>query len=203
MAERTPRPIRALPTEYAGILFRSRTEARWAHFYDALNITWEYEREGFDIDGVNYLPDFWLPEQERWVEVKGVRPTLLEQEKCQWLADGTGHPALMVWGEPTPPDVLMGLPNGEADQALVFTSEWDDHSFWWCVCPYCGFLDTAYQGRSARLRCRCVAIRHTDEDRSCTFGRPLLEEAYAAARRAFTGPDFLGKRTDRYEPAAS
>ena len=37
--------IIALPTKYAGIQFRSRLEARWAVFFDALKIKWEYEPE--------------------------------------------------------------------------------------------------------------------------------------------------------------
>jgi len=36
-------------------------EARWAVFFDALGIKYEYEAEGYDLGGVWYLPDFWLP----------------------------------------------------------------------------------------------------------------------------------------------
>lgn len=51
--------IKAIQTEYKGYLFRSRLEARWAIFFDACNMEWEYEPEGLVFeDGVNYLPDF-------------------------------------------------------------------------------------------------------------------------------------------------
>ena len=66
--------IKAIETSYAGCRFRSRLEARWAVFFDALGITWEYEAQGFTVGTYNprrYLPDFWLPETETWVEVKG------------------------------------------------------------------------------------------------------------------------------------
>jgi len=54
--------IKAIETRYNGYWFRSRLEARWAVFFDALEIDYEYEPEGFDLgDGVWYLPDFWLP----------------------------------------------------------------------------------------------------------------------------------------------
>lgn len=53
--------IQAIETTYKGYRFRSRLEARWAVFFDALNIKWEYEPEGFDLLGEWYLPDFWLP----------------------------------------------------------------------------------------------------------------------------------------------
>jgi len=35
--------ITAIPTEYAGCTFRSRLEARWAVFFDAMRIEWQYE----------------------------------------------------------------------------------------------------------------------------------------------------------------
>jgi hypothetical protein len=66
--------IKAIETRYAGHRFRSRLEARWAVFFDHLGITWEYEPQGYLIgpDGdLPYLPDFWLPCEGLWVEVKG------------------------------------------------------------------------------------------------------------------------------------
>lgn len=54
--------MKAVETEYKGCLFRSRLEARWAVFFDAVGIEWEYEPEGFQAtDGTRYLPDFYLP----------------------------------------------------------------------------------------------------------------------------------------------
>jgi len=38
--------IKAIQTEYKGYLFRSRLEARWAVFFDACGIEYEYEPEG-------------------------------------------------------------------------------------------------------------------------------------------------------------
>ena len=55
-------PIKAIETRYKGYLFRSRLEARWAVFFDALGIKWEYEPEGVVLpDGTRYLPDFVAP----------------------------------------------------------------------------------------------------------------------------------------------
>jgi hypothetical protein len=66
----------AIETTYAGCRFRSRLEARWAVFFDALGIKWEYEPQGYVIDvpgqgAIPYLPDFWLPDSTAWAEVKG------------------------------------------------------------------------------------------------------------------------------------
>lgn len=52
--------IKAIETRYKGYRFRSRLEARWAVFFDALGIEWEYECEGVATDGVKYLPDFMI-----------------------------------------------------------------------------------------------------------------------------------------------
>ena len=54
--------IKAIETEYNGYKFRSRLEARWAVFFDALGVFYEYEPEGFQIDdSTYYLPDFYIP----------------------------------------------------------------------------------------------------------------------------------------------
>jgi hypothetical protein len=67
--------LSAIETSYQGYRFRSRLEARWAVFFDALGLQWEYEPEGFELgDGRRYLPDFLLPnfctEEGLFVEVK-------------------------------------------------------------------------------------------------------------------------------------
>ena len=51
--------IKPIETIYKGYRFRSRLEARWAVFFDALGVKWEYEPEGFELpSGKRYLPDF-------------------------------------------------------------------------------------------------------------------------------------------------
>ena len=46
--------IKAIETEYDGHRFRSRLEARWAVFFNAVGLTYEYEIEGFEMDGTRY-----------------------------------------------------------------------------------------------------------------------------------------------------
>jgi hypothetical protein len=62
--------IKAIETVWKGYRFRSRLEARWAVFFDALGLRWEYEPEGFVTSAGWYLPDFYLPQMDLWVEVK-------------------------------------------------------------------------------------------------------------------------------------
>lgn len=72
--------IKAIETRYAGCLFRSRLEARWAVFFDTFGINWEYEPQGFELpNGARYLPDFLLPDCGTWVEVKGHEAALDKQ----------------------------------------------------------------------------------------------------------------------------
>lgn len=71
--------IKSIETKYNGYNFRSRLEARWAVFFDTIGIKYEYEQESFmseykyQLKGKTacYLPDFFLPELNIWVEVKG------------------------------------------------------------------------------------------------------------------------------------
>jgi hypothetical protein len=63
--------MEAIQTFYNNRYFRSRQEARWAVFFDVLGIIWEYEIEGFVLDdGRYYLPNFFLPEFDVFMEVK-------------------------------------------------------------------------------------------------------------------------------------
>ena len=91
--------IKPIQTKYKDCYFRSRLEARWAVFFDAMEIQWEYEKEGFILDdGTLYLPDFWLPESKTFVEVKPEALSILEERKCAQLAKM--RPVIVVIGVP-------------------------------------------------------------------------------------------------------
>ena len=66
--------LRPIETNYRGYRFRSQLEARWAVFMDAAAIPWEYEAQGFNLGGVYYLPDFWLPRDQIFLEIKPCKP---------------------------------------------------------------------------------------------------------------------------------
>ena len=99
--------IKAIDTEYRGFRFRSRLEARWAVFLDAVGRRWDYEREGFELPSGRYLPDFWLPiESDRhphagyWLEIKPFAPTDRESRLACELTEATRHRTLVVAGPP-------------------------------------------------------------------------------------------------------
>lgn len=53
--------MKAIETHYRGYRFRSRTEARWAVFFDKLGLRWDYEEQGYVLPKSGcYLPDFKL-----------------------------------------------------------------------------------------------------------------------------------------------
>jgi radical SAM superfamily enzyme YgiQ (UPF0313 family) len=93
--------MKALQTHYRGITYRSRTEARWALFFDLLKLEAVYEGEGFDLDGEWYLPDFWLPHSKTWVEIKGIDPVSIEVEKARRLSGQSGRDVIIAVGAPT------------------------------------------------------------------------------------------------------
>jgi hypothetical protein len=63
--------MKAIRTLYNGTRFASKLEAQWAVYMDALGVRWEYEPQGYDFeDGDRYVPDFWLPDHETFLEIK-------------------------------------------------------------------------------------------------------------------------------------
>lgn len=99
--------IAPIPTKYAGYHFRSRLEARWAVFFDALRIQWEYEPEGFALPSGAYLPDFRVTspaiEGEHptyWVEIKGTEPADMEKAHMSELSAASGRVCMLFVGDP-------------------------------------------------------------------------------------------------------
>lgn len=127
--------LRAIQTEYRGYLFRSRLEARWAVFFDALGLKWEYEPEGYDLPSGRYLPDFYLRDFKVFAEIKPsdfpVKDAgTIERCLCHELADLAGTCVFMFAGDPyacipqgTLATVLSSKPNyvdPQADARLAF-----------------------------------------------------------------------------------
>ena len=92
-----PAPI---PTRYNGYLFRSRLEARWAVFFDALKIEYQYEPEGFQLAAGWYLPDFFLPQVKLYAEAKPLDPDPVALAKGHELCRRSGKGVLFLIGPP-------------------------------------------------------------------------------------------------------
>ena len=95
--------IKAIETKYKGCRFRSRLEARYAVFFDALGMEWHYEPEGFELEHYGrYLPDFYLPQIDMWAEVKAKPFDINERNKAFALSSGTNKPVIQLTSMPEP-----------------------------------------------------------------------------------------------------
>jgi hypothetical protein len=144
--------IKAIETKYDGRHFRSRAEARWAVFFKALKIPYEYEPEGFVLpDGRRYLPDFRLQLmsggklRDFWVEVK----------PAQWNDDGKMEifaKTLQPWQRAT---VLPSIDSYKTNpyDLWVWFHEHGDTGHCFCTCPSCGAVGFEFSGEYDRLGC--------------------------------------------------
>lgn len=201
---------RVIETTYAGCRFRSRLEARWAVFFDALGVTWAYEREAYALgDGLAYLPDFWLPELATWAEVKGHAPTDEEEAKALRLALLTRSRVVMLFDIPSV--YVVDDPEEDAARRCLYPELWLwtpiyhpesapddppdgyllDRRVQWVLCPLCGCLDAVELGANDRMRCGCIPF---DGELSVKYEAPRynaesprLLTAYHNARAARFG----------------
>jgi hypothetical protein len=149
---------KAIETRYAGCRFRSRLEARWAVFFDAMNITWEYEKEGYELRSGRYLPDFWLPNvptrrygDGTWVEIKPSNPSPLEQQLLAELcgADEELHEHGVASGI-----ILVGQPGNSGDSHLQI-GPWPDNFMVFMQCQKCLCVKFEFMEGSYMICPRC------------------------------------------------
>jgi hypothetical protein len=97
-----------LVTAVNGITYRSRLEARFSIFLAKLGVAFEYESTTFEMLGGRYTPDFYLPAQRTWIELKPAYPLVEEMSKCMELCRRGFHTVLM-YGALKPPFEHQGL----------------------------------------------------------------------------------------------
>jgi hypothetical protein len=122
------RIMKAIETRYNGYRFRSRLEARWAVFFDVMGWKYLYEPEGFDLNGIWYLPDFYLPADDTWFEVKpSENLTREEEEKITRFLEANPQYMLLV-GDPSDDMAVLIHGGDHVHEVLIFD------------CPCCGNL---------------------------------------------------------------
>jgi len=167
--------MKAIDTIYNGYKFRSRLEARWAVFFDEAGIIWEYEKEGYDLgDGVYYLPDFWLPQLDIFVEVKGSRLSKADTIKVERLAEQSNKRVAVVGSIPDE-DVFDNYDKTYLGQ--MFASDWYDEFYFFCRCPKCRSFGYEFEGRIRQ--CDCDSMDGEELKNSNQF-----DYAYTKARQA-------------------
>jgi hypothetical protein len=101
--------IKAIPTFYKGIQYRSKLEAKWALFFHLLNIPFEYEPQAFQLGKVGYLPDFYIPKWnnltdfETFIEIKPRmrKAPYIWRSKCNELASKHQKITMLFTGDPS------------------------------------------------------------------------------------------------------
>ncbi len=139
--------MKAIETEYNGILFRSRLEARWAIYFDQLGIEWVYEPECFVLNnGLKYTPDFYLPQHKCYVEIK---------PDSSWMNDKYHTDRYTLFAHDLVildlpfPDLRIAFRNnfyGEPfDHGVVLVPMWDKYSPFFYSGSVPGSVDSLYQ----------------------------------------------------------
>jgi hypothetical protein len=128
-----------IPSEYNGVVYRSRGEARWAVFLTELGVQFEYEPQGFATGDSWYLPDF---------------------VKDSWHADPEGIAKFRAFADhrprPSRAALLVGVPSvdgehlvigGDIDASDPGHGPWEDDGQTWRPCPSGHHFDLAYPGK--------------------------------------------------------
>jgi hypothetical protein len=163
--------LKPIETRYKDCRFRSRLEARWAVFFESMKIPWSYEYEGFELPGgARYLPDFLLPKNDIWVEIKPSNPETGYLIKLTDFAWNLGKRLLLLRGDsPHPGEFEAEL----FEYGTVFT----DAEF--LDCRRCDGVWIGGDGWAHSLRCTCSLDRWT-----YPVGNDRVLKSLSAARSA-------------------
>lgn len=146
----------AIPTTYKGVRMRSRLEAKWAAFFDALKWPWAYEPVDLDF----YIPDFVLRfpagpivvEVKPELEIDALRPHVARVIRSGWPREAIGVGAALF---PSPDAPLLGI-IADTSCAPTMGAELDRAALFRCLS--CGEISV----RSESLSWRCRVCGESD-----------------------------------------
>lgn len=163
--------LKAIPTTYGDVVFRSRLEARWAVFFDSMGLRWAYEPEGFILpSGERYLPDFKV-QDIGWLEIKPLikRASKLFDDEID--APHYGGSPFFQYDKPTmysefaettdePYFIIHGQP-GSIDCDWETTPDYyaacyQDSPYFFTQCSECNAIGLTYN-------CQGYGIRHAND----------------------------------------
>ena len=199
--------IKPIETVYNGYRFRSRLEARWAVFFDAAGIEYQYEPEGFVLsEGVRYLPDFFLPKLSAYVEIK--RNNLDEdslydaEQKCESLQVDKDCVVLLCQGDPVDMNITAFFSMWN-DELEMYECSYDSACFvknasWWIPFMY---SDAKAGITSKHGNPDDVYIAIGDEDYNITtpFGQKCLIDRCLIIQGSYFGKERKIARQARFE----
>lgn len=176
--------IKPIETRYKGYRFRSRLEARWAIFFDALGLRWEYEKEGFFLpSGKRYLPDFYISGLG-FFEIKPLPddfhggPVWAPDESPESEFFTNNQAGGILYGTPGPVEDV------EYNEYCPYVgSVVNDGPYFFCECDECKVIGFAFDGRSARVDhapgCSCI-----NDNKNYNTDSPRILAAASKARSA-------------------
>lgn len=154
-------------------------------FFDALGLRWEYEHQGYDLNGVYYLPDFWMLDLDGYIEIKPREfgddwPS--DPKIDAWFdleAEGKAKRLYLICGEPGITD------DWYSKSAPYICYILGDYPYVWCECPHCGAIGLQFDGRSARNKhAKGCPVIGSGNDKNYNSDSPRLVRAAEAARSA-------------------
>lgn len=191
---------KAIETQWKGYRFRSRLEARWAVFFEAMGLAWDYEPEGYDLPNGRYLPDFRIWFHGRgfdphvgkmacsiWVEIKGGEPTPHEKDLAEDLFWTTRIPVVILSGEIRTVRVSCECSDEfhrnkygcDYPQATRMSGTCTDSDDQWSALP-CWMPRAARGLLSGGTPAGVLSLWRGD----CEYSSPTIEDAVKAARSA-------------------
>jgi hypothetical protein len=186
-------------------------------FFDHLGVEWQYEPQGFvwdsnsqiadsdnaywnneqlKIKGGMYLPDFWLPSIETWVEVKGAKCTKEETRTHFEFALVSGQRHMTAVG-----DIPHGTNYGPWSDDMILNGGCD-FNYQWCVCLWCGKPGIEFEGRGGR-----VCGQQTSDDASewelkaragCDISKPYTDKGFTSKNQKILNA-YEAARSARFE----
>lgn len=163
--------LKAIQTRYNGYTFRSRLEARYAVLFEYLQLRYKYEFEGYDLSGNYYLPDFYLPELDCFVEVKGEKPTDQECNLAYLLSKDSEKFVHIVSGSIPLPDMSLWYKDGFMVYTFKYSlkpgisantklhSQYLNDIYTLNQCPDCKKINFCKNGMISYLPCGCSRVK--------------------------------------------
>jgi len=152
--------MKAIPQRLNGILYRSRTEARWAWFWHETGTPFEYEPEGYDLgNGDFYAPDFLLTHRRIYFEVKPASPSTRELRVARKLAHASGRLVVIAAGAPSAGVLLLAISPTGREMPAYLVNEHEGSAVWlvedmdgggWCI-PLADRLRSPHTGSGQHL----------------------------------------------------
>ena len=128
------------------------------------------------MDGVNYLPDFYLPDADRWIEIKGKKLTVEELSKCSSFCeaqDSDGVKFSIFIGQPF--DGITGMKPDKANKSVSITYDPEEASIM-------GIMGYSYQWKTYDITSSDKKLEQHVEDDDLLFLNPDLCEENVGSR---------------------